>query len=228
MGMIWELKNRAMKKSRNDRLEQFYSRFQVGIVLDVGVSGAVGRIGRCFGDFTMWIIREDLMAQREGLLAQGFWALAVYRFGHARYRFRAKLIRWPWALVHILLSKLIEMSCGISIGPMARIGRRVAIEHFGSIIIHGAAEIGDDVMIRQGVTIGNKNSDRPQEAPKIGDKVDIGAGAKVLGAITIGDGAVIGANAVVIRDVPPYSLAVGVPATIKASGTRIVSQSDSS
>lgn len=158
---------------------------------------------------------EDLRGYREGLLAQGFWALQVYRFGHARLRVRYAWIRKPWGLLHIILSKWIELTCGITIGAHAQIGRRLVIEHFGGIVIHGHAVIGDDCMIRQGVTIGNKNRDRPLEAPIIGSRVDIGAGAKILGLVRVGDDCSIGANAVVIKDVPARSIAVGVPAVVK-------------
>jgi len=158
---------------------------------------------------------EDVKAHREGILAQGFWALTVYRFGNARYRYQSKLIRKPWGLIHLLLSKLIEITCGICIHDCAVIGRKVQIEHFGDIIIHGNAVIGDNCLIRQGVTIGNKNIEEPLAAPILGQGVVIGAGAKLLGKIKIGDHAVIGANAVVITDVPSGALAVGVPALVK-------------
>ena len=158
---------------------------------------------------------EDLHGYREGLLAQGFWALQVYRFGHARFKVRFAVIRKPWGLLHLLLSKWIEFTCGITIGATACIGRRFVIDHFGGIVIHGHAVIGDDCVIRQGVTIGNKTLDKPLDAPTIGSRVNIGAGAKLIGKITIGDDCDIGANAVVITDVPSGSIAVGVPAQIK-------------
>lgn len=161
---------------------------------------------------------EDLAVYREGLLAQGFWALQIYRFGHARYRFSSPIIRWPWAILHTLLSKGSELLFGIFIGPKARIGKRLVIEHFGNIIIHGESQLGDDCVIRQGVTIGNKSVEAPLEAPILGNRVQIGAGAKLLGAIRIGDDVLIGANAVVICDVPNDHIAVGVPAVIKARG----------
>lgn len=163
----------------------------------------------------MKYFREDLSVHREGLLAQGFWALQIYRFGHARYHYTSPLIRWPWAIIHTILSKCSELFFGIFIGPKARIGRRLVIEHFGGIIIHGNAVIGDDCIIRQGVTIGNRHIDMPLAAPILGDRVQIGAGAKILGGIQIGSDVDIGANAVVIKDVPTQHIAVGVPAKIK-------------
>ena len=157
---------------------------------------------------------EDLRVAQEGVLSLGFWALQVYRLGHLRYRFQSKLVRYPLAILHVVLSKLAEMLCGVTIGVSAKIGRRLVIEHSGAIVVHGRAEIGDDCVIRQGVTIGNKRMDQPFDAPRIGHRVNIGAGAKILGAVQVGDDADIGANAVVICDVPAGALAVGVPAKI--------------
>jgi len=93
------------------------------------------------------------------------------------------------------------------------LGRRFKIEHHSDIIINGTAEFGDDVIIRNGVTVGVRHTDEAG-SPIVGNRVDIGAGAKVLGAIHIGDDVAIGANAVVITDVPGGSLAVGVPARV--------------
>lgn len=157
---------------------------------------------------------EDLRAAREGVLSLGFWALQVYRFGHLRYRFQSKLVRYPLGALHIVLSKVAEMLCGVTIGVSAKIGRRLVIEHSGAIVVHGNAVLGDDCIIRQGVTIGNRYMDKPLDAPVIGHRVNIGAGAKILGAVHIGDDAEIGANAVVLKDVPAGAVAVGVPARI--------------
>lgn len=157
---------------------------------------------------------EDLRVAREGLLSLGFWALQVYRFGHLRYRFSSKLVRIPLGILHLILAKLAEIVCGIEIGVAARIGRRLVIEHSGCIVIHGATVMGDDCIVRQGVTIGNRRIDDPHGAPVLGDRVNIGAGAKLLGRIHIGNDVDIGANAVVLDDVPDGALAVGVPARI--------------
>ena len=163
-------------------------------------------------------ILEDLKTQREGLLALGFWALLVYRFGHARLVIRNKIIRAPWTIIYMILLKLTEIVCGISIGSTAIIGRRFTIEHHGCIVIHGAAIIGDDCLIRHGVTIGNTGYDDPLGAPRIGSRVQIGAGAKILGRVTVGNDVIIGANAVVVRDVPDNVVVGGVPArTLKVN-----------
>lgn len=157
---------------------------------------------------------EDLKTHREGILALGFWALTIYRFGHARFAIRNKLLRLPWTLLYIVLSKLVEIFCGVTIGSTAVIGRRLEIEHHGCIVIHGAARMGDDCMIRQGVTIGNGGRADPLGAPTIGDRVEVGAGAKLIGRITIGNDVIIGANAVVVRDVPDHAVVGGVPARV--------------
>lgn len=161
-----------------------------------------------------WAFFEDLRVAQEGVLSLGFWALQVYRFGHLRYRFHSKLVRVPLAVLHLPFYKLAEALCGATIGVSARIGRRLVIEHSGAIVIHGNSVIGDDCVIRQGVTIGNRHLNAPLDAPCIGNRVNIGAGAKILGKIQIGDDAQIGANAVVIRDVPAGAVAIGVPARI--------------
>jgi len=163
---------------------------------------------------------EDLKAAREGVLSLGFWALQAYRFGHLRYRFKSRLIRIPLGVVHVFLAKLTEILCGVEIGVAAKIGRRLQIEHSGAIVIHGNARLGDDCVVRQGVTIGNRRADDPFGAPTIGHRVNIGAGAKILGRIHIGDDAEIGANAVVLCDVPAGAVAVGVPARVLMPSAR--------
>lgn len=157
---------------------------------------------------------DDLKVAQEGLLSLGFWALQVYRFGRLRYRFRSRLVRIPLGVLHLILAKLAEMSSTITIGVGADIGRRLTIEHSGAIVIHGNAVIGDDCVVRQGVTIGNRHLSDPFGAPVIGNRVNIGAGAKLLGRIRIGDDVQIGANAVVLKDIPAGCIAVGVPAKI--------------
>jgi serine O-acetyltransferase len=160
------------------------------------------------------IVLEDLKAQREGLLGLGFWALLVYRFGHARFVIRNKYVRAPWTILYIILNKLVEIFCGMVIGGTAKIGRRLSIEHHGGIVIHGAAVIGDDCLLRHGVTIGNTGFDDPLGAPVIGSRVQFGAGAKVIGRIHVGNDVIIGANAVVVRDIPDFAIVGGVPARV--------------
>lgn len=160
------------------------------------------------------LIGEDRGTHGEGLLAQGFWALAIYRLSHPRLACRNRVVRKLWYIPNIAGRKLIEITCGIMLPETAIIGRRLTIEHFGGIIIHGAARIGDDCILRQGVTLGNKSEDRPHDAPHLGDRVTVGAGAKLLGAIRVGDDVVVGANSVVTRDVPAGAVVAGIPARI--------------
>ena len=115
--------------------------------------------------------------------------------------------------------KLIQIITGIELPCEAEIGRNFVIDHFGGIIVSGYTRIGDNCRIRNGVTIGLRRVEE-KVAPVIGDNVDIGAGAKLLGPIRIGNNVVIGANAVVITDVPDDSIAVGVPAIIKPRRTQ--------
>lgn len=170
----------------------------------------------------MNIILEDLKTQREKLLAFGFWALLVYRFGHARFVVRNKIVRAPWTIVWMILDKFVQIICGIEIGTTTRIGRRLQFEHHGCIVIHGASVIGDDCLIRHGVTLGNVGAVDPMGAPTLGNRVNIGAGAKILGRIKIGNDVVVGANAVVTKDVPDNAVVVGIPARIiKIRGAKV-------
>ncbi len=158
-------------------------------------------------------IRSDFRANGSRLGSQGFWALVVYRFGRWRYTLRPRIVRMPFSLLYHFLYKMIQILTGIELPCEARIGRNLAIDHFGGIIVSGYAVIGDDCRLRNGVVIGLRHVESPI-APVLGNRVDIGAGAKVLGEIVIGDDVQIGANAVVITDVPSNSIAVGIPARI--------------
>lgn len=159
-------------------------------------------------------IRADLTAYKGNWGAQGFWVMLVYRFGRWRYQVKPALLRKVFSIIYKILFKLIQIITGIELPAEVNIGKNFIIDHFGGIVISGYASFGDDCRIRNGVVVGLKNINQPI-APIIGNRVDIGAGAKLLGAIKIGDDVIIGANAVVICDVPNNSIAVGVPATIK-------------
>ena len=158
--------------------------------------------------------REDLAAQREGWLSHGFWALRVHRFGEARRRVAWRPLRAAWAVLYHAVLVPTRIVTGVHIGTGARIGRRFVIEH-GFVVVNARAVIGDDVVVRPGVVIGNRHLDRPHAVPVVGNRVNIGAGAKLLGDIRVGDDAAIGANAVVLRDVPAGHVALGVPATVR-------------
>ncbi len=167
-------------------------------------------------------IRSDLHAHRGKWSAQGFWALAIYRFGQWRYSIRSPILRKPISLIYKILFKFIQIVTGIELPCEAKIGPNFVIDHFGGIIVSGYASFGANCRIRTGVVVGLKNVDEPG-APQIGNNVDIGTGAKLLGNIRIGNNVIIGANAVVISDVPDDSIAVGVPATIKTRLNTVLS-----
>lgn len=163
-------------------------------------------------------IREDLSAHGGNWGAQGFWVLVVYRFGRWRYGVRPLLLRKLCSLVYKILFKLSQILTGIELPCEVQIGRNFVIDHFGGIVISGYTRIGDNCRIRTGVVIGLQRIEEPC-APVIGNNVDVGVGAKILGPISIGNNVVIGANAVVISDVPDNSIAVGIPAVIKPRRT---------
>ena len=115
-----------------------------------------------------------------------------------------------------LLSHLSRFLTGIEIHPGAIIGRRFFIDHGMSTVIGETAKIGDDVLLYQGVTLGGTGKERGKRHPTLGNNVVVGVGAQILGAITIGDGAKVGAGAVVLKDVPPHCTVVGVPGRVVA------------
>jgi serine O-acetyltransferase len=159
-------------------------------------------------------LKSDYRAHGSRLGAQGFWAMAVYRFGRWRYGIRSRVLRAPFSVAYRVLYKLVQVMAGIELPCEVTLGRNFTIDHFGAIVISGYARFGDNCRIRTGVVVGLAHVEDPC-APVFGDNVDIGAGAKVLGAITIGSNVKIGANAVVVRDVPSDSIVTGVPGRIR-------------
>ena len=159
-------------------------------------------------------LREDWRTYERDPARQGLWVMVVYRFGRWRYGIHNRWLRLPFSILYKILKLLSQILTGIDLPCEVTVGRRFKIEHFGDIIISGDTVFGDDVVIRNGVTVGLKRTNE-RGAPVIGNRVDIGAGAKILGPIRIGDDVAIGANAVVLQDVPPHSLAIGVPAQIR-------------
>ena len=159
-------------------------------------------------------IKEDWIAHDRDWTKPGFRAVAVQRFGVWRMGVKPLLLRAPLSMLYRALYRKIRNTYGIELPYTTQLGRRVVIEHQSAIVIHGYCSIGDDTIIRQGVTLGNRYLDRPLEAPKLGARVNIGAGAKIFGNVSIGDDANIGANAVVLCDVPAGATAVGIPAKI--------------
>ncbi|MGH7213839.1 MAG: serine O-acetyltransferase [Tepidisphaeraceae bacterium] len=163
------------------------------------------------GLWALW--REDYITHERSLTSQGFWAIALHRFGNWRMGV-PKLLRPPFTIVYRVLYKWVEWTCGISLAYTVKVGRRVRIWHHSGMIL-GAREIGDDVHIRQNTTFGvARRGDPFWKKPIIEPRCDIGAGVVIAGPVVIGHDSVIGANAVVLKDVPPYSVAVGIPAKV--------------
>lgn len=127
---------------------------------------------------------------------------------------RQRPIRLPLSFLYRVLFTGVRNFYGIELPYTARVGRRVVFEHQGGIVIHGFASLGDDCVVRQGVTLGNRTFEERFTAPQLGNRVNVGAGAKVLGRVSVGDDAQIGANAVVLEDVPVGGVAVGIPARL--------------
>lgn len=159
-------------------------------------------------------IREDWIAHGRDWSRPGFRAVAVYRFGAWRMRIASRVLRWPASFLYRRMFRYVRNHYGIELPYSAKVGRRLVIEHQGCIVIHGDSVIGDDCIIRQGVTLGNRALDARFDAPILGNRVNVGAGAKILGKVRLGDGCNIGANAVVLCDVPAGATAVGIPARI--------------
>ena len=160
------------------------------------------------------LIRADFRAHGRKIGAQGFWAMVIYRYGRWRYTVRPSWLRKIFSLAYHVLFKLVQILTGIELPCEVVVGDNFVIDHFGGIVVSGYARFGANCRIRNGVVVGLKNVDEPI-APVFGDNVDIGSGAKVLGPIRVGNNVRIGANAVVLRDVPDDHVAVGVPAVIK-------------
>lgn len=166
---------------------------------------------------SLWkMIREDLANARDhDPAARGDLENAIVYSGlHAIWAHRVS--HWLWCrgakAPARILSQFTRFLTGIEIHPGAQIGRRFFIDHGMGIVIGETTEIGDGVMLYHGVTLGGQVLTQTKRHPTLGDNVTIGAGAKILGPITIGAGSAVGANAVVTKDVPPDHIAVGIPA----------------
>ena len=159
------------------------------------------------------LLREDLKTNGGSILDQGFWAISAHRFGNWRMGIRFKPFRAPLTVLYRFMYLFVEVAAGISLPYTVSLGRRVRIWHHSGIILN-ARSIGDDVHIRQNTTFGVISIERDGEIPTIGNRVDIGCGACILGGVTVGDDCTIGANAVVTADIPPNCMAFGIPARI--------------
>ncbi|PZU07486.1 serine acetyltransferase [Sphingomonas sp.] len=163
-------------------------------------------------------IREDWIAHGRDWTRPGFRAVAIQRFGVWRMTVSPKLLRAPLSILYRMMFRRVRNNYGIELPYSVSLGRRVIVEHQGGIVVHGNTVIGDDCIIRQNCTLGLRRLDALDDAPILGNRVDLGAGSVVLGKVRLGDGAKVGANAVVLTDVPPGALAIGVPARIRVAG----------
>jgi serine O-acetyltransferase len=163
-------------------------------------------------------IREDIRSvfERDPAARSTLEVLTCYPGIHARVLHRLSHQLWRWNLNWLarLVSHIARFLTGIEIHPGAIIGRRFFIDHGMGVVIGETAEIGDDVTLYHGVTLGGTSWKEGKRHPTLGNGVVIGAGAKVLGPIIIGDNAKIGSNAVVVKDVPAGATAAGIPARI--------------
>jgi serine O-acetyltransferase len=161
-------------------------------------------------------LREDIAAARlrDPAARNSFELLVLYSGLHAvwAYRIHHRLWRRGFRFAARLLSQLTRWLTGVEIHPAAIIGRRFFIDHGMGVVIGETAEIGDDVLMYHGVTLGGRQREGGKRHPTLGNGVAVGAGAKILGPVTIGDRSVVGANAVVTKDAPADSVLVGVPA----------------
>ena len=164
------------------------------------------------------LFREDLVtAQRRDPAATSALEIALtYPGVHALWTHRVSHALWAHGArtPARVLSSMARAVTGVDIHPEATIGRRVFIDHATGVVIGQTAEVGNDVVIFHGVTLGGVAMTPGKRHPTVGDHVMIGAGAKVLGPITVGTGVKIGANAVVVKDVPCGNVAIGVPARL--------------
>jgi len=170
---------------------------------------------------TFWsVLRDDLeVALREDPAARSRFEVAVaYPGVHAVWAYRLAHRMWHVPALRLparLLSQATRAATGIEIHPAAKLGNRLFIDHGMGVVIGETAEVGDDVVLFHGATLGGRSMRHGKRHPTLGNRVVVGAGAKILGPVRIGDGAQIGANAVVVKDVPAGAVAVGVPAEVR-------------
>ena len=164
-------------------------------------------------------VREDLAAPRRRapaatddltvlLTSPGLHAIWTHRVAHRLWARGAKLPA-------MVVAQGARSLTGVEIHPGAAIGRRFFIDHGMGVVIGETAEVGDDVMLYHGVTLGGRSMERTKRHPTVEDSATIGAGARVIGPVVVGRGAQVGANAVVVKDVPELATAVGVPAQVR-------------
>lgn len=175
--------------------------------------------------------REDYAAVKErDPAARSFWEVYLLYPGVRAVRMHRRanfFYRHGWFFLARWISQRAVRKTGIEIHPAATIGKRLVIDHGAGVVIGETAEIGDDVLLYQGVTLGGTGKDTGKRHPTIGNNVVIGSGAKVLGPFKVGDNARIAAGAVVLEEIPPDCTAVGVPArVVRRRGARVTDRLD--
>lgn len=166
-------------------------------------------------------LKEDLetVKRRDPAARNDFVSLVSYPGMHAIWAHRGLHRLWQHDAGKVparLMSQLVRTLTGVEIHPGARIGRRFFIDHANGVVIGETSEVGDDVMLYHQVTLGGTSMAQTKRHPTVGDHVLVGAGAKILGPVVVGDNSAVGANAVVVKDVPADSSAVGIPATVRS------------
>jgi serine O-acetyltransferase len=162
------------------------------------------------------LIAEDFRTHENELTSPGFWAVATHHVGERIERIGPSLLRAPLATLQGVVSTAVDWVWGIHVPRGTKLGRRVHIWHFGSTVLN-ARSIGNDVHIRHDTTVGpvrGADGKQPEALPIIEDEVDLGSGTCVMGSVTVGRGAVICANSVVVEPVPPGATVFGVPGRI--------------
>ncbi|GAA1488354.1 serine O-acetyltransferase EpsC [Brachybacterium sacelli] len=193
------------------------------------MSGLIGALAdRVLG--TVATLREDVAAaHRRDPAATDDLALLLTSPGmHAIWTYRLAHRLWARGATRpaLVIAQGARSITGVEIHPGATIGRRFFIDHGMGVVIGETAEIGDDVMLYHGVTLGGRSMERTKRHPTVEDGATIGAGARVIGPVVIGQGAQIGANAVVVKDVPALATAVGIPATVRIEAAHPEEQMD--
>lgn len=155
------------------------------------------------------LLAEDFATYQRDPFAPGFWAVAVHRFGNWRMGVRTKLLRAPLTVTYRVAFHGVVALWGIDLPYNVKIGRRLRIMHHGCLMV-GARQIGDDVVIRHAVTLGLRERSG-RGFPTIGNRVEIGPGACIVGNVKVGDDAYIGANTVIANNVRPGVALLGIP-----------------
>jgi len=166
------------------------------------------------------IRREDPAAKStlEILLCYpGLHAVIFHRVAHVLYG-------WQWYVAARLVSHLARLFTGIEIHPGARIGKRLFIDHGLGVVIGETAQVGNDVLLYQGVTLGGTGTEKGKRHPTLGDNVVVGTGASVLGNITLGEGVKVGAGSVVVHNVPAHATVVGIPGRVVKTRSETLGQ----